>query len=332
MDSKYQLPPFSIGWYAIAEISDFNQGSVISKTFAGQEIVIFKTKSGKIGVVDAFCKHMGAHLGKGGKVKGECLVCPFHGFEFSTNGECIQSGYQTEVDAKMNGKKWPVKVDQGLIFCYYHPEGIEPSWEPNIPKYSKNTEFRWHSWIMKSNVIDIFENTVDLGHFQYVHKYDETYAIDPLNLKDHVLKTKYGIHRKGKFVGAKAVDAKFSLHLQGPGLAIIQANVDPMELESYHLILPRPIDENTIELKIGASMQKIQSARKLHPLAGLIPKFLLNKIVFNILFREFVKDVGMDQEIWENKIYVHPPLLAKGDGPILQYRKWAQQFDYSLTH
>jgi phenylpropionate dioxygenase-like ring-hydroxylating dioxygenase large terminal subunit len=331
MDSNYTLPPFSIGWYVISTLTELKGNTILSKTFAGEEIVIFKTNSGKIGIVDAFCKHMGAHLGKGGKVVEECLVCPFHGFQFNSDGKCVNSGYDTEVDSKMNSKKWYVKVKGELIFCYYHPDNKPPQWEPEVPKFKNNTDFKWHTWTMKSNVIDIFENTVDLGHFKYVHKYDKTYADQPLELNLHNLNTTYGIHRKGKFAGAKEVDAKFSLHLQGPGLAVIKANVSPMDLESYHLILPRPIDKDTIELRIGASMRKIQSAKKLHPLATLLPRPYLNKLVFKILFKEFVKDVGMDQEIWENKTYVHPPLLAKGDGPVMQYRKWAQQFDASLS-
>ncbi|MCB0478768.1 MAG: Rieske (2Fe-2S) protein [Crocinitomicaceae bacterium] len=329
--TPYVLPENSIGWYALAHLSEFVSDRVLTKNLAGQELVLFKTESGDIGVVDAYCKHMGAHIGKGGRVVGECVECPFHGFQFNTKGECVVSGYQTPADPKINSRNWPVKVIQDLVFVFFHPNGDAPSWKPEIPEFGNTTPFKWHSWILNSNVIDIFENTVDLGHFQFVHKYDETYAIDPLALEAHELKTKYGIHREGNFVGAKAVDAEFSLHLQGPGLAVIKAQVSPMDLESYHLILPRPIGNHQIELKIGACMRKIDHPKKLHPLAILLPKAFLNQIVFNILFREFVKDVGMDREIWENKIYVHPPLLSKGDGPILQYRKWAQQFDPALA-
>lgn len=234
---------------------------MLSKKNSGQEIVLFKPSSGNVGIVDAFCKHIGAHLGKGGKVKNECLICPFHGFKFNADGECLQSGYETEVDSKMNSSKWHTKIVLDQVFCFYHPKKIAPKWEPSVPGYNQNTEFRSHSWVMSSNVIDIFENTVDLVHFQYVYKYDDTYLVDPLQLDGHSLKTRYGIHRKGKFAGANAVDAKFSLHLQGPGMAVIQGNIHPTELESYHLILPRPMDENTIEFKIGASMKKIQSEK-----------------------------------------------------------------------
>jgi hypothetical protein len=36
--------------------------------------------------------------------------------------------------------------------------------------------------------------------------------------------------------------------------------------------------------------------------------------------------VAQDFVIWENKRYVPRPMLARGDGPIPLYRRWAAQF------
>ena len=44
------------------------------------------------------------------------------------------------------------------------------------------------------------------------------------------------------------------------------------------------------------------------------------------VFEEYIGDVRQDWEIWERKVYVHPPALAAGDGPIGQYRQWCKQF------
>ena len=40
----------------------------------------------EVGVVHAFCPHMGAHLGMGGMVVGNLLQCPFHGWSFDASG------------------------------------------------------------------------------------------------------------------------------------------------------------------------------------------------------------------------------------------------------
>ena len=47
----------------------------------------------EVGVVHAFCPHMGAHLGMGGVVVGNSLRCPFHGWSFNASGSTfVQSG------------------------------------------------------------------------------------------------------------------------------------------------------------------------------------------------------------------------------------------------
>jgi cholesterol 7-dehydrogenase len=41
-------------------------------------------------VSDAFCPHLGAHLGVGGSVEGQCLRCPFHGWRFGADGRLAE--------------------------------------------------------------------------------------------------------------------------------------------------------------------------------------------------------------------------------------------------
>ena len=49
---------------------------------------MFRTISGKVHVLDAFCVHFGAHIGVGGSVIGEDVRCPFHSWQFDGNGVC----------------------------------------------------------------------------------------------------------------------------------------------------------------------------------------------------------------------------------------------------
>lgn len=45
-----------------------------------------------VSAFDAYCPHLGAKLTKGGQIaKDDCLVCPFHGWEFETDfGRCVK--------------------------------------------------------------------------------------------------------------------------------------------------------------------------------------------------------------------------------------------------
>ena len=41
---------------------------------------------GRAGVLHAFCPHLGTHLGHGGTVQGNNIVCPYHSWEFDADG------------------------------------------------------------------------------------------------------------------------------------------------------------------------------------------------------------------------------------------------------
>lgn len=55
----------------------------------------WRGESGAAYIADAYCPHLGAHLGVGGKVKKECIECPFHGwtFEGSDDGKLVNIPY-----------------------------------------------------------------------------------------------------------------------------------------------------------------------------------------------------------------------------------------------
>lgn len=47
-------------------------------------------------IFDAYCPHLGANLGVGGIVKGDCIECPFHQWSFrASDGECTNIPYST---------------------------------------------------------------------------------------------------------------------------------------------------------------------------------------------------------------------------------------------
>ena len=62
--------------------------------YFGRELVLFRTESGEAHAVDAYCAHLGAHLAVGGKVEGEGIRCPFHGWCYDgASGQCTDIPY-----------------------------------------------------------------------------------------------------------------------------------------------------------------------------------------------------------------------------------------------
>lgn len=60
----------------------------------GEQVAVFRGLEGKAYVVDAYCPHLGANLAVGGRVVGDCIECPFHGWQFrGEDGKCIRIPY-----------------------------------------------------------------------------------------------------------------------------------------------------------------------------------------------------------------------------------------------
>lgn len=61
------------------------------------ELVAFRTGDGVAHVVNAFCPHLEAHLEVMGRVVGDCIECPFHGWKFRGKDEaCTHVPYASK--------------------------------------------------------------------------------------------------------------------------------------------------------------------------------------------------------------------------------------------
>ena len=60
----------------------------------GLNLAVFRGEDGLAHVVDSYCPHMGANLAVGGRVVGDCIECPFHGWQFrGSDGKCTKIPY-----------------------------------------------------------------------------------------------------------------------------------------------------------------------------------------------------------------------------------------------
>lgn len=98
---------YPFGWYRICNSDEVaKRGQIKSVTILSREMVVFRSddEHSQVYVMDAFCIHMGAHLGYGGKVMPgtSCIQCPFHLWEFNgETGRCSKIPY---IDGKIPDK------------------------------------------------------------------------------------------------------------------------------------------------------------------------------------------------------------------------------------
>lgn len=82
-ESRAPHPP---GWYIVCRASELRRRPIPVQV-GERRLVAFRTASGALGVIDDRCAHRGMAL-SAGSVRGECVKCPYHGWEYGTDGSC----------------------------------------------------------------------------------------------------------------------------------------------------------------------------------------------------------------------------------------------------
>lgn len=155
-------------WQPIVEARKVAAGRSIPLTIMSEKLAVYRSQEGKIHCVDNRCAHRGAMLSTGW-VEGDTIRCPYHGWAYGPNGQCVDqpleaAGYKKNI--KIGG--YPTEEYLGMVFVFLG-EG-EP---PEFPRYPE-----WERARMVSPQIDTrpcnwfqnVENFVDEGHIWFTHQ------------------------------------------------------------------------------------------------------------------------------------------------------------------
>lgn len=327
------LPGFPCGWFAVGFSRELPSGGILSRQFMGQDLIVFRTTSGVVCTMDAFCPHMGAHFAYGGRVEGETIRCPFHGFCFDQRGDCVATGYGTKPPPTAKVRILPSCEVNGMILVYYDKSGQEPTW--NVPGFDHTgwSSLATRSWTLRTHPQETTENSVDIGHLTWVHGYQSLDILTELVTEGPHLSVGYAMRRPAGLFGTSAggLRAEFEIHVYGLGYSFVETRVPSYGLHSYSMVCATPLDSERIEMRVAMTIEPLIQPQHIHPFLLLLPKALVNKLISALAFKVFLHDIQQDFIIWENKRYIQPPVLAEGDGPIGKYRQWVRQF-YPQQH
>lgn len=323
--ARYPFPPYPGGWFAVCLSADLPRRGVRAARYFGRDLVLFRTASGRAVAADAFCPHLGAHLGSGGRVEGEAIVCPFHGFGFDAEGACRLSAYGDPLAGRL--RVWPLREIHGVVLVHHDAKGAAPRWEvPPLPTAGW-TAPAGHRWRIRTHPQEITENSVDAGHLGVVHRFDGLEMIRPLSTDGPYLTIAYRKTRRLALAGLPVpVAVEFEIHIHGLGHSRVDVRVPELGVRGRLLVLPTPIDGERLDLRLAVAVEEPRAARGAALPLRLLPARLAARLVRSTFLRMGVRDVQQDVAIWENKRYVDPPALARGDGPIGPFRKWCRQF------
>ncbi|WP_226532409.1 aromatic ring-hydroxylating dioxygenase subunit alpha [Microbacterium paraoxydans] len=119
-------------WHPVAKVEDATTRP-ISLRVLGEELVLFRTRKGKAGLLHPRCIHRGASLFYGG-VEEEGIRCCYHGWVFDTEGHCLEQPCEPDLGLHRDRVRqpwYPVEEQYGLIWAYMGP----PEKKPVLPRY-----------------------------------------------------------------------------------------------------------------------------------------------------------------------------------------------------
>ena len=173
-------PVYPNGWFHVLSSHELAVGDVKYVSMLGEQLAVFRGTDGVAHIVNAYCPHLGANLGIGGKVVGNCLQCPFHGWIFrGEDGKCVKIPYSEKVPDFAQTKSWPCLEMNCSIYMWYHAEGSEPTWTPDYIEEIKNGSWTYRGYtqhIINAHIEVTCCCCVQIVLFDHAHKINILYS------------------------------------------------------------------------------------------------------------------------------------------------------------
>ena len=158
-------------WYAILESNEVKKGKPVGFTRMGEKIVAWRDSQGNLSVMGDQCPHRGVAL-SAGKLKGECIQCPFHGFEYDTSGNCKlvpANGRSAEPPKALHVKTYPTREAHGFIYLWWGEPQKEYAPLPWFESIGANMVYSTIQDHWKCHYSRAIENQLDVIHLPFVH-------------------------------------------------------------------------------------------------------------------------------------------------------------------
>lgn len=265
----------------------------------------------------------------GGLVRDGCLVCPFHGYEFDTSGECVATPYAPPPKATRL-RVYPTREVQDIVFAWWGIDGRPPHWElPESPEASADWDTQSYQIIpFAGHPQETSENAVDLAHLRYVHGYDSVSRTEPLTIKGAYLYSGFRFSTARQIVGPFSfnLDLLAKIHVYGLGFSFVEVYEESMDMRFRMWVLATPVDGTNVDMVLVTQMCSMRKPKRFFGGLKFLPPALRHRALHPIIRFMQKKDVMQDVVIWKRKQYVEQPRLCRSDGEIGRFRRYCRQF------
>ncbi|MEP3165154.1 MAG: aromatic ring-hydroxylating dioxygenase subunit alpha, partial [Marinobacter sp.] len=185
-----------------------------------ERLIAFRDSDGKYGLMDEFCAHRGVSLWFGRNEEGG-LRCPYHGWKYDTNGQCIEVPSEPADSGfceKIKLQAYPLVKIGDILWTYMGPKESQPPY-PEFEFATVPSEQTFSSKrFQECNWLQAMEGGIDSSHVSFLHS--GSLNTDPLfkgargnqyNIADKMPFFEVVKHEGGLYVGARrnAEDGKY---------------------------------------------------------------------------------------------------------------------------
>ncbi|MBR8211717.1 Rieske (2Fe-2S) protein [Burkholderia cenocepacia] len=305
--------PYPDGWFALCFSRELKPGAVLTTPFMGRDVVLYRTASGAACAVDAYCPHQGAHLGHGGTVDGEQIVCPFHHYAYGPDGRRITAGC-AKGGQGLTLRTRHVREWNGFVFVWQNADGLAPTWElPEVDMTGFSAPVG-QAFTLRGVMQNLPENGFDLEHFGALHRWKDmkphTPVIDGPRISMQV------------DMAWKNIRWSTLIGVHGLGCVSSDHEMKAIGLEAKIFACGVQIAPLRWTFRDGISFRFSWLSRWPAPLQRIVYAALgrlLHRLWLVPVFKE-------DIMVWGNRDYTGYGTPVAGDGPYPVFQRWARQF------
>jgi phenylpropionate dioxygenase-like ring-hydroxylating dioxygenase large terminal subunit len=315
------------GWYQVAWADEIGPGDVKPLHYFGRDLVIYRGESGDHHVMDAFCPHMGAHLGFGGCVAGEDIVCPYHGWTWAPDGHNVIVPSEGRPTDRRRIGTWSVQVANQIVWVWFDETSAEPWWPapvdlPGVADGRRHDVYphcarSWPNVRMHPQFVP--ENNVDIDHLHWIHR-----AEGPIDLLSYgpdgytfrtVSRIIYGYGKPStRLTPDGPIPVDVSAEIWGLGF---QYTFFPEPDQSVSIQAQTPVDDDHCDMFQTVIVYTEPGVEPADEPTG--------KTAARV--REQLVQIERDLPIWEHMRYLPNAALTRQEAkPMVALRKWAAQF------
>jgi len=160
-------------WLPVVPVADLAEpgGRPLRVKLLGEELVLFRTHAGQVGLIGAYCPHRLAPL-YFGRVEDEGIRCAYHGWKFGPNGKCIEMPNvppEQQFMDEVQHAGYPCVEKGGIIWTYMGLAKDPPS-VPDFEFLRVSTENRhYRLFFQQCNYLQALEGGIDPTHVMWLH-------------------------------------------------------------------------------------------------------------------------------------------------------------------